>query len=157
MLPKLCFPCSCSRCHGCDNAAEDAVTLHCLIGQPSLPLLAAIVRKLSVTFLVCVYFWVKISYLTKLTHSFYSRRRLTPFPRCRLLTLEDACASELLFSRVNESYLIFRCRKGPVSWPLSTCPPLSLCPDALEHAVEVWPGWNMMEACLLWVCILCSN
>lgn len=56
MLPKLCFRCSCSHCHGCDNAAEDAVTLHCLIGQPSFPLLAAIVRKLSVTFLVCVYF-----------------------------------------------------------------------------------------------------
>ena len=111
MLPKPCFCCFCSRRHGCGNAAEDAVTLHYLIGQPSFPLLAAIVRKSSVPFLVCVYF----SCLTKLTHSFYSRRRLTPLPRCRLLTLEDACTPELLFSRVNEPYLISGCRKGPVS------------------------------------------
>lgn len=132
MLPKLCFCCSCSRCHGRDNAAEDAVTLHCLIGQPLFPLLAAIVRKLSVPFLVCVYFCVKISCLTKLTHSFYSRRWLTPLRHHRLLTPEDACTPALLFSRVNEPYLIFRCRKGSVSWPPSPLVALSRCPRTLH-------------------------
>ena len=154
MLPKLCFRCSCSRRHGRDNAAEDAVTLHCLIGQPLFPLLAALVRKLSLPILVCVYFCVKISCLTKSGHSFYSRRWLTPLRHHRLLTPEDACTPALLFSRVNEPYLIFRWKKGSVSWPPS---PLLVCPGALEHAVEVWPGWSTMEACLLWVCIFCPN
>ena len=108
MLPKLCFRCSCSRRHGRDNAAEDAVTLHCLIGQPLFPLLAALVRKLSLPILVCVYFCVKISCLTKSGHSFYSRRWLTPLRHHRLLIPEDACTPALLFSRVNEPYLIFR-------------------------------------------------
>lgn len=69
MLPRLCFHRSWSCHRWCVDAAEDAVVLHYLTGQPLFPLSATVVRKLSF-FCFHFFFCVKISYLTKYTPSF---------------------------------------------------------------------------------------